>query len=155
MINPKKYLEFVYKHNGFYREYNYDKYRNQCMDIFWIYLKEVCGIDPSTYQGWGTPANLWNNTHKIKDFNKNFTKILNSADNVPQQGDIMFYKYYPLNYGIAGHVEMFDHPEGDGLYTFVTFSQNWTTGKPCKFVRRGSGKILHGYRGCLGWIRRK
>ena len=149
MINEKKYNDFIWKYNTRYAEYNLDKYRNQCMDLFWFYLKEVLGVDPRPYQGWGNPVGVWNNFDKIAGAKEFFVKIPNNPINVPQKGGIMFYKWYPLLYGLDGHVDIFDH--GD-MYTTVCFGQNYPTGKPCQFTKHGSNKIFHGYRGTLGWL---
>lgn len=146
------YTQFVYKYNEKFAEYNHDGYENQCMDLFFFYLKEVVGIDPKPYQGWGNPKNVWNNTSKIKDFDKNFIKIPNGPKDIPQKGDIMFYGTYLGVTGISGHVDIFDH--GD-LYTTVCFTQNYPTGSKCHFYQHGRNKILHGYRGVLGWFRPK
>lgn len=143
---------FIAKHKGYFREYNGDIYRHQCMDLFWLYLKEVLGIDPRPYQGWGTAKNCYNNFEKIKDSSKYFVKIQNTPNNTPQKGDIVFWGTYLGVTGFAGHVGVYS----DGnLYTFISFDQNYPTGQPCKLVQHGSNKWFHGYRGVMGWLHPK
>lgn len=140
------YTSFIYLHNNHYIDYD-QSFGYQCTDLMRQYVKDVVGVAP--YTGIPTRGNA---KDIFKNFvsNRYFTKILNTKINVPQKGDIIFWGTYPTVTGFAGHVAIFDH--GD-LYTVVSFDQNYPTGSPCHFVKHGSNKILHGYRGVLGWLR--
>lgn len=143
---------FINKYQGKYVEFNHDIYRNQCMDLFWQYLVEVIGIEARPYQGWGTAKNVYRNAWQIPDFNKHFVKIDNGKTNVPVKGDIVFWGTYPGVTGWAGHVAIY--LKGD-LYFIYSFDQNYPTGKPCMIYKHGINKLLHGYRGVMGWFRPK
>lgn len=144
--------QFVTKYQGRYLEYNNDIYKNQCLDLFWQYLKEVLGIDPRPYQGWGSAKNVYNNTYRIKDFNKNFTKVANGPNNIPKKGDAIFWGTYPGVTGWAGHVAIY--LKGD-LYIVYSFDENYPTGSRCAIVKHGYNKLFHGYRGVMGWFHKK
>lgn len=148
---PTKLLsleEFTAKYNGKYLEFNNDQYKNQCMDLFWAYLKEVLGIDPTPYRGWGTAKNCYNSFYKIKNAVNHFNRIPNTPNGVPKKGDIVFWGTYPSVTGFAGHVAIY--VEGN-VWIFVSFDQNYPTGAPCIFYKHGSNKVFHGYRGVMGW----
>ncbi len=136
---------FINKYNGTYQEYNNDQYKFQCMDLFWMYLKEVLGIDPKPYQGWGSAKNCYNNFNIIKGASTTFTRIANKPTNAPQKGDIVFWGYYPFVTGWWGHVGICTSA---GIYALVSFDQNW--GKPnfCRYVN-------HSYKGVMGWLHKK
>ena len=133
---------FVAKHNGKFEEYNNDQYKFQCMDLFWLYLKEVLNLDTRPYQGWGSAKNVWNNYFNIKPALKSFTRVQNGSYNSPSKGDIVFWGYYPFVTGWAGHVGICS---GAGSMNFISFDQNYPTGSFCKFVN-------HSYRGVVGWF---
>lgn len=139
------YNDFIWKYNTRYVDYD-GKLGDQCVDLIRFYLKEVKGWDPYV----ALPAAVDAITI-FKNFKDNglLTKIINGPDNVPVKGDIVFFKYYPFLYGLAGHTEIVDQAD---LYYMVNFAQNWPKGTPCHFIKRGSSKIFHGYRGCVGWL---
>lgn len=134
--------QFIEAHTNHFLEYNNDQYKFQCMDLFWVYLKEVLAIDPRPYQGWGTAKNCYNNTQNIKGFSSHFTLVQNTPTNIPHNGDIVFWKTYPFVTGLAGHVAIFK--EG-GVYSFLSFDQNYPTNSPCHLQP-------HSYRGVIGWF---
>lgn len=147
MIN---YNEFIWKWNGRFVDYDH-AFGNQCVDLMRRYCYDVFGVNgyiaiPPT----GNAINIFNNFPNSG--NKYFSKVFNGPNNIPQKGDIVFFKWYPLLYGLAGHVEIVDQAD---LYYMVNFAQNWPTGSPCHFQKRGSSKLLHGYRGCVGWLHPK
>lgn len=140
------YTDFIYKYNNKYVDYDLS-FGFQCVDLMRRYVKDVMGVDPyKAIPQRGNAKDIFKNFVS----NKYFTKILNTKDNVPQKGDIIFWGTYPFVTGLPGHVAVFDH--GD-VYTFVSFDQNYPSKSPCHFVQHGSNKILHGYRGVLGWLR--
>lgn len=139
------YSDFIWKYNNRYVDYD-GYYSTQCVDLVRQYIKDVLGWD--AYKALPAGKNAITIFNNFKD-NQYFKKVYNTPNALPKKGDIVFYKYYPFLYGSAGHVEIVDQAD---LYYMVNFSQNWTTGKPCIFVKRGSNKWLHGYRGCVGWL---
>ncbi len=142
------YKQFVDKYNGRYLDQDGFPKDNpyQCVDLMRQYCKEVLGVSGYTaIPPTGTAKNIFLN---FKD-NKYFKKVLNGPTNIPKQGDLIFWGTYPFVTGWAGHVALFD--SGD-LYTVLAFGQNYPTGQPCKFTKYGRSKILHGYRGILGWL---
>ena len=140
--------QFTKKYNGRFVEFNNDGNKNQCMDLMRQYVKEVYGIDPYKAIPAAPTAKACFNNFKSNQY---FTKILNTPNGIPKQGDIIFWGTYPTVTGLAGHVAIYD--KGD-VYTLISFDQNYPTGKPCLFVKHGSNKWLHGYRGVLGWLRK-
>jgi hypothetical protein len=137
--------EFFNKYNGRYLEYNNDRYKFQCMDLFWQYLKEVLNLDTQPYQGWGTAKNCYNNFNNIKGASQFFTRISNGPVNYPTKGDTVFWGFYLGVTGLAGHVAICS---GGNAKAFISFDQNYPTGSPCKFVN-------HSYRGVIGWLHPK
>lgn len=138
--------EFLNKYN--YRYLDYDgHFGYQCVDLIRGYVKQVYGVNP--YVAIPTTGNAKDIFNKFTT-NKYFQKIKNTPNGIPQKGDIIFWGTFPTLYGWAGHVGIYI--EGD-LYNIISFDQNYPTGQPCKYVRHGVNKWLHGYRGCLGWLR--
>ena len=136
---------FTTKYNGRFLEFNGDQYRNQCMDEFWAYLKEVLNVDPTPYRGWGTAKRCYLNFNNIKGASANFIRIPNTPTGVPQKGDIIFWGTYPFVTGFAGHVAII---ENANVNTLISFDQNWPTYSPCHFQK-------HSYKGVMGWLRKR
>ncbi len=137
--------DFIWKYNGKYIDYDH-AYGYQCVDLIRQKTKDVDGFESYTAIPAGANAiTIWNN---FKD-NKYYKKVLNGPTNVPKKGNIMFFKFYPLLYGFSGHTAVFC--DGD-IYSVISFDQNWPTGTPCHLQKHGSSKLLHGYRGCVGWL---
>jgi len=142
------YAQFVAKYQGRFVDYD-KKYGFQCVDLIRQYVKEVHGLDAYKAIPAGATAKVIFQNFKSNAY---FTKVLNSKNNIPKKGDILFWGTYPTVTGWAGHTAIFD--SGD-LYTVISFDQNYPTGSYCKLVKHGSGKIFHGYRGVMGWLSRK
>lgn len=140
--------QFIEKYNTKYTDFD-NAYGYQCMDLMRKYVQEVHGLDPYSVIPAAPTAKACFQNFKENNFYK---KILNGPNNIPQQGDIVFWGTYPGVTGFAGHVAIFEL--GD-LYTIVSFDQNYPTGQPCRYVKHGSNKWFHGYRGVMGWLRRK
>lgn len=139
------YNDFIWKYNGKYIDYD-GMFSTQCVDLMRAYVREVFGWQPYTaIPPRGNAIDIFKN---FKD-NQYFKKVLNGPLNCPKRGDIVFYKAYPFLYGTVGHVEIVDQADS---YFMVNFSQNWPTGTPCHFVKRGTSKLFNGYRGCVGWL---
>lgn len=141
------YPQFTAQWNGKHLEFNHDGIQFQCMDELYQYLQDVSRVDVKKYQGKGSAINLWNaaNAGLIKGFSSEFTVIKNSPNNVPKQGDIVFWGLYLGTTGWNGHVAIYDK---GNVYTFSSFDQNYPTGSVCHFQG-------HNYNGVKGWWRRK
>lgn len=143
------YRQFTTKYNG--RFVDFDKhYGAQCVDLMRQYLVDVCGVSGYTIPPTDYAKNIFKNFPDKGT--AQFEKIYNSPTNTPKQGDIIFWGYYPTVTGIAGHVAIV---EAADLYYVYTFGQNYPTGNPSIFRKFGSSPTFHGYRGVLGWLRRK
>ncbi|MBI5954467.1 MAG: CHAP domain-containing protein [Chloroflexi bacterium] len=139
------YNDFIWKWNTRFCDYD-GQFGNQCVDLMRQYCKDVFGVDgykaiPST--GWA--KNIFYN---FKD-NQYFKKVLNGPNNTPKKGDIVFWDTYLFITGREGHVAIVDQAD---LYYVVAFGQNYGKDKRCSFVKYGSSKLLHGYRGVIGWL---
>lgn len=136
------YLDFFKKWNGRYLDYD-GRYGYQCVDLMRAYEKEVCIVNPYTaIPTTGSAKNIFNNFTS----NGYFTKILNSPTNIPQRGDILFFKtsyWFPFLFGIDGHVGIVDSAD---LYNIILFNQNYPTYERCRLTR-------FKYKDCLGWLR--
>ncbi len=137
--------QFTQKYNGRFVDYD-GKYGNQCVDLMRQYIKEVKGWDAYKAVPAGATAKVIFQNFKNNAYYK---KVFNTPNNIPKQGDLIFWGTYPFITGLAGHVAVF---EGGDLYSVLVFGQNYPTGKPCKFTKYGSSKLLHGYRGVMGWL---
>lgn len=140
--------QFVDKWNGRYVDFD-GRYGFQCMDLMRQYVKEVHGLPPYAVIPSAPTAKQCFLNFKSNAY---YTKVLNGPNNVPKQGDLVFWGTYPFVSGWAGHVAIFD--SGD-LYTVVSFDQNYPVGSRCRLYKHGSSKILHGYRGVMGWLHKK
>lgn len=133
-----RYLEFPGTGSAYY----------QCLDLMRQYIKDVWGLDPYVIPRSVNAASAWYNAKT----NSKILKIPNTPNGVPQKGDLIFFEYHPFLYGTDGHVAVVDSAD---LYIVKSFDQNYPKGKPCQIVQHGKNRILHGYRGCLGWIRKR
>lgn len=139
------YQDFIWKWNGKYVDYD-GALGNQCVDLMRQYCKDVFKVDGYVaIPPRGTAKSIFAN---FKD-NQYFKKVLNGPNNTPKKGDIVFWGTYPMITGWAGHVAIVDNAD---LYSLIVFQQNYPTGAPCQFKKFGTSKILHGYRGVLGWL---
>lgn len=139
------FFQFIQKWNNKYLEYNDPSNKNQCMDLFYAYVREVLEINPSMFFGQGSAKNCYNNFDRLPGASKLFTKIPNTPTNVPKQGDVIFWGFYPGVTGWAGHVAIF----WDGnVKSLTSFDQNYPTYSACHLQP-------HSYRGVMGWLRKK
>lgn len=127
------YQEFKNKWLG--KGIDYDgHYKNQCMDVYRQYVKEVlqCPQSPSV----AGAKDVWNTY--LPEY---FERIENTPTGVPQEGDIVIWGMNPY-----GHIAICDHASTS---TLTCFEQNWTE-------LDGSGVTeirLHGnYNNILGWL---
>lgn len=132
--------EFFTKYNGKYVDYD-GKFGSQCVDLMRTYFKQCLGWSGYVLPGATYAKQIFQNAFT----SQYFKKIYNTPTGVPQEGDIVFWGYYPLVTGWAGHVAIFS--KGD-VNKFTSFDQNYPSGTPCHFQD-------HSYRGVLGWLRPK
>jgi hypothetical protein len=138
MISFQEYLD---AHNTKYIDF--DKNRKfWCVDNMRQYIQDVLGLS-----GWVLPAapnakTIYNNYSSTRPF----TKIKNTAYNIPKSGDIIFWGYYPFVTGLAGHVGIVVG-DGGSVNNFISFDQNYPTGTACH-------RQLHSYKGVMGWLRK-
>ena len=134
---------FFDKYNGKFIDYD-GVWGFQCTDLMRKFIKEVVSWEPYVaIPQTGAAKNIFKNFPDSG--NQCFLKIFNGPTNSPKEGDIVFYKtswWWPFLYGWAGHVEIVSSANSMSL---ITFSQNWPTGSPCKFINRK-------YKDCLGWL---
>jgi hypothetical protein len=126
--------EFITKWTG--QPVDFDGiYPNQCMDLMHQYVYDVLGITDKTRLARPLAYQVFT------DFTETnlFTKIANTPDGVPQNGDIVVFGTYV---GSAGHVCIFIN--GD-VNTFNSFDANWPT-ESLPHVQ------AHNYNGVLGWL---
>lgn len=124
------YSEFVTKWN--LKPCDRDEvYGDQCVDLAHQYAVEVVGHDIPPVAG---AKDEWGYTSI-----EGYTKVSNSATNVPVQGDIIIWSHV---IGAYGHIAIFDH--GDAV-SFISFDQNWPLNSKCHLQ-------AHDYFGVLGWF---
>lgn len=119
---------------------------NQCMDLMRFYIRDVWGTDPYVLPRGFSAKDVWN---KSKTTNL-VTKIPNTPNGIPRQGDLIFFGTVPFYTGLAGHVAVVDSAT---LYDVTVFHINYPTGSPCNFR-----KFKYRYYGLpfvLGWIHKK
>lgn len=116
-------------------------YGGQCVDLFLQYNKEVVNnITPLPVVG---AKDYWSNYDRDPALKNAYTKISNSATNVPEEGCVLIFKDMPNN--PFGHVSIFI--EGTDMI-FTSFDQNWPTLNKCTVTE-------HNYDYLLGWFRPK
>jgi CHAP domain-containing protein len=124
--------KFINDNNGKFIERVDPSALNQCFDLA-IYWCEYLGLPKSVFSGLGL-------AHQIYDgwSNPQFAKIANSADFVPQKGDIVVFSG-SLNGGV-GHVSIATG-KGD-TNSFESFDQNWKAGSPATLVTHNYNFVL-------------
>jgi hypothetical protein len=130
--------DFVQTYNGKYVDFD-GAWGAQCMDEMHQFIVEVLGINNASVLAAPCARDVYVNFPSITG-HELFDQIANTTNNVPQEGDIMFWGMLPY-----GHVATF--VEGDAN-TFRSFDQNWPTGSPCHIQG-------HTYTNVLGWLRCK
>lgn len=132
--------QFVTKYNGRYIDYDH-KYFAQCVDLMRQYCVDVLGIDGYTLPPTDYAKNIFKRFPLLGT--DKFTKILNTPNNSPMKGDIIFWDWkWPVT-GYAGHVAIVT---GADVNRFIAFTQNYPTRSTCRYYN-------YNYRGVLGWLR--
>ena len=135
------YAEFIKKYNG--KAKDYDGVAGvQCVDLIKYYLKEVFGLNPGA---WGDAHCYYDNYNNLSLLKKNFIRIANTPDFVPQKGDIVVWA--PSLNGGWGHIAIATG-EGNTTY-FYSYDQNWMGNHDA------CTKIKHNYNHVYGVLRPK
>lgn len=123
--------QFIAKYNG--ADIDFDgAYRNQCMDLYHYYLRDVLGIADQSLLRAAQAKLLWNLNSPL------FIKIKNTPTGVPLKGDIMILSTPP-----DGHVCIFF--SGDQKQC-TSLDANWPL-KTLTHLQR------HDYKDVIGWLR--
>jgi len=135
-----KLQDFINKYNGRYVDFD-KKYGPQCVDLLRQYCNDVLGIDAYTLPPTDYAKNIFKRFPLLGT--DKFTKILNTLNNYPNPGDIVFWDWrWPVT-GFGGHVAI---ATGGNVNKFISFDQNYPTHSPCRYYN-------HDYRGVMGWLR--
>ncbi len=126
-------------------------YGDQCMDLMHQYIVEVLGLTDGKILTAPIARTVYENFSNIYG-NQYFTKIPNTPNGIPADGDIIFWKdpygwYYnsiTKKYEYAGHVGM---SKGSNINNVVAFEQNNPSGTKSHIQ-------IHTdlYKGVLGWL---
>ncbi len=136
--------QFLTKYLGRFVDYD-GKWGNQCVDLIRFYIREVFGREAYVVlPGAPTAKQIYTNFTG----NAFFKKVANTPNNMPKQGDLVFFKtsvWFPFLYFSAGHTAVVDSAN---LYSMIVVEQNYPTGHSVRLFKRS-------YKDCLGWITRK
>ena len=101
-------------------------YGKQCVDLFRAYHRDVLG---KTKQPRGVVGakDFWVNYATDPELNTNYTKISNTADFKPLEGDVMIWSN-----GTYGHIAICNGVAD--LNTFQSLDQNWTGNREINIV---------------------
>ena len=115
-------------------------YGSQCVDLFRFFCHDVLSItQPKSVSG---AADFWTNYDTDSVLKINFSKISNSADFIPQEGDVAIWnKNAGGGFGHIAIVYGSDHT----LNYFHSFDQNWSH-QYCEIIK-------HSYKDFLGVLR--
>ncbi len=130
------YNEFIKEYNG--KSFDYDGVSGiQCIDLAKMYLDKVFGIKPGA---WGNAKDYYENFNNLP-LKDSFTRIANTAEFIPQKGDIVVWGAGLGN--TYGHIAI---ATGEGnTSNFNSYDLNWGS----KTVH----KVNHNYKGFLGVLR--
>lgn len=133
--------EFVKKYNGKATDYD-GGCGVQCVDLAKLYMDKVCNVKIGAI---GNAEAYWRRYNELSVLNKNFDRIANTPEFIPQKGDIVVWD---TRHGKYGHIAV-----ADGIGTtsyFYSYDQNWG-GKG-----QGMTRIKHSYKsGFAGVLRPK
>ncbi len=108
-------------------------YGDQCVDLVQV-VNRFYGAPALT----GNAKDIWNIYPYV-----NYTKIVNSPDNFPVEGDIVIWG---SGIGPNGHIAV--ARKGSTGMVLNTFDQNFPIGSRCH-------SVVHTYNGVLGWLHKK
>jgi len=135
--------QFISKWNG--KKADWDGYYGgQCVDLFRYYCNEVLEMDRQPAGVWGA-ANFWSDFESDPVLVENFTKVQNTSDFTPLEGDVMIWNFNAG--GGYGHVAICTG-ENTGTQYFKSFDQNWSRVSYSEIVN-------HSYKNVYGVLRPK
>jgi len=105
-------------------------YGGQCVDLARFYFRDVLEINqPKSVVGAG---DFWGNYDSDPNLKNNFTKISNTADFIPKEGDVMIWNKRAG--GGYGHIAIVYGNDHNTTY-FHSFDQNWSKVSYCEIVK--------------------
>jgi hypothetical protein len=114
----------------------------QCVDLVKLYLDKVFGIKAGA---WGNARDYWLDFDKHPALVKNFKKIKDTPDYIPQKGDIVVWSGEISKRNNYGHIAV---AAGEGTKSyFYSYDQNWNG--------KGMAEIRHNYYAVYGSLRPK
>lgn len=134
------HAQFFNKHLGRYLDFD-GAYGAQCVDLFRFYVKDVLGLPQP--RGVVGAADFWTNYDSDQVLSKNFQKIKNTPDFVPQEGDIAIWNRRAG--GGYGHIAIV-HGRDHNTDYFHSADQNYPTGSVIRVVK-------HNYTNFFGVLR--
>jgi len=133
-MTAKEFIDWALK-NG---PLDWDKaYSAQCVDLFRFFHNKCVNSanQPKSVSG---AKNFWTNYESDPVLNQNYTKIENTPDYVPKEGDVMIWRN-----GEFGHISI---ATGSGdTNKFKSLDQNWTGKNEIAIVEHTYGYVY----GCL------
>lgn len=114
----------------------------QCVDLVKLYLYKLFGVRAGA---WGNAKDYWLDFSSHSIMTANFTKIKNTAELVPQKGDIVVWSGDISSSNDYGHIAIASG-EGD-TNTFYSYDSNWN--------KKEIQKVKHTYYALYGVLRPK
>lgn len=115
-------------------------YGKQCVDLFRAFHRDVLGRNKQP-RGVVGAKDFWANYDTDSELKDNYTKIPNTADFVPIEGDVMVWSN-----GTYGHIAICNGVADTN--TFKSLDQNWTNNREINIV-------THNYTNVFGVLRPK
>lgn len=112
--------------------------KNQCVDVIKAYCNRVFGVSVSSMNGYGDAWQYYDNFNLKSALTPHFTRVAYKSGMRPRAGDMVVWER-SVNSSSAGHIAVASG-ESDAK-TFVSFDQNWPSGRPCGFVTHSYNKV--------------
>ena len=112
--------------------------KNQCVDVIKAYCNRVFGVPVSSMNGYGDAWQYYDNFNSKSAITPHFTRVAYKSGMRPRAGDMVVWER-SVNSSSAGHIAVASG-ESDAK-TFVSFDQNWPSGRPCGFVTHSYNKV--------------
>lgn len=134
-MTTKEFIDWALK-NG---PLNWDNsYGAQCVDLF-RYFHNKCVNSTNQPKSVVGAKNFWANYESDPVLNQNYTKIENTPDYVPKEGDVVVWRN-----GELGHIAI---ATGSGdTHKFKSLDQNWTGKNEIAIVEHTYGYVYGGLR---------
>lgn len=125
--------QFITKYNNQPVEVFDKNNKNQCVDLFLAYIRDVLGLGSIIPIGIVNAYDIYNKTTR---FTPHATKHKNTPTFVPKRGDVAIWS---SKYGPAGHVAIVTEAD---INRFRAFSQNDPIGSPCVIREYNYNNVL-------------